>query len=97
MFNFKSKKKLKEQITELRKKNITLSIEKSNLETSLKRYEEITKDLRSEIEEEHLENYNQHKKLLAISRIANKPFGSYKNTLNAVKDIKNELADGKSN
>lgn len=86
-----------ERICILEAKIGRLQQENENLKLSIKRYEEITKDLRSEIEEEHLENYNQHKKLLAISRIVSKPFGSYKNTLNAVKDIKNELADGNLN
>lgn len=97
MFNFKSKKELNKQIAELRKRNADLGIENDNLKLSIERHREITRDLRSEIEEEHLENYNQHKKLLAIERIVNKPFGSYKNALNTIKEIKRELADGNLN
>ena len=38
-------------------------------ENKIKKMEESQKDLRNEIEEEHLENYRNHRKLLAIRKV----------------------------
>ena len=38
-------------------------------ENKIKKMEESQKELRNEIEEEHLENYRNHRKLLAIRKV----------------------------
>ena len=58
--------------------------------------EESQKDLRREIEEEHLENYRNHKKLLAIKEVLREQ--DYNSTDNLKKKItaildKKELVD----
>lgn len=55
---------------------------------TLKRQEDVIKDLRTENEEEHLENHNQHKKLLAIDRaIKEQDFNSIDNLKNKIRTI----------
>lgn len=69
-----------------------------NAENKIKRLEESQKNLRYEIEEEHLENYKQHKQLLAIEKLLKEQdYNSIVNLKNRIKTIlKNELDVGKT-
>ena len=53
------------------------------------------KDLRSEVEEEKIENYNQHQKLLAIEKLlSQQDYGSVDNLKNKIRTIlKKELVN----
>lgn len=55
------------------------------LKNKTKKQEETIKDLRAEIEDEHLENYRHHKKLLAIERLLQEQ------DYNNVEDLKNRI------
>ena len=76
-----------------------VNVSRKNLETAenrIKKMEESQKDLRREIEEEHLENYRNHKKLLAIKEVLREQ--DYNSTDNLKKKItaildKKELVD----
>lgn len=68
-------------------------------ENKIKKMEESQKDLRNEIEEEHLENYRNHRKLLAIRKVLQEQ--DYNNIDNLKKKIitildKKELDVGKT-
>ncbi len=53
--------------------------------------EETVKDLRGEIEYEHLENYNNHRKLLAIEKLLKEQdYDSVKNLKNRINTILKE-------
>lgn len=54
-------------------------------EGKVKRLEESQKDLRAEIEEEHLENYRNHRKLLAIKRVLQEQ------DYNSIDNLKNKI------
>ena len=65
-------------------------------ENKIKKMEESQKDLRNEIEEEHLENYRNHRKLLAIEKVLQEQ--DYNSIDNLKKEIttilnKKELVD----
>lgn len=65
-------------------------------ENKIKKMEESQKDLRNEIEEEHLENYRNHRKMLAIRKVLQEQ--DYNNIDNLKKKIttildKKELVD----
>jgi len=65
-------------------------------EDKIKKMKESQKELRSEIEEEHLENYKNHRKLLAIRKVLQEQ--DYNNIDNLKKKIttildKKELVD----
>lgn len=65
-------------------------------EDKIKKMKESQKELRSEIEEEHLENYRNHRKLLAIRKVLQEQ--DYNNIDNLKKKIttildKKELVD----
>jgi hypothetical protein len=65
-------------------------------EDKIKKMKESQKELRSEIEEEHLENYRNHRKLLAIRKVLREQ--DYNNIDNLKKKIttildKKELVD----
>lgn len=73
---------LHNKIVEAKKKEI------KTLRKALKNQEEINKDLREENEYEHLENYNQHTKLLAIDKvIKEQDFNSIDNLKNKIRTI----------
>ena len=59
---FKRTKEL-QSLVDASRKNLEIA------EGKVKRLEESQKDLRTEIEDEHLENYRNHKKLLAIEKL----------------------------
>lgn len=62
-----------------------------NAERKIEELEEVHHDLRCEIEYEHLENYNNHKKLLEIERlIRQQDFNSIDNLKNKIKTILNK-------
>lgn len=68
-------------------------------ENKIKKMEKSQKDLRNEIEEEHLENYRNHRKLLAIRKVLQEQ--DYNNIDNLKKKIitildKKELDVGKT-
>lgn len=54
-------------------------------EGKVKRLEESQKDLRAEIEEEHLENYRNYRKLLAIKRVLQEQ------DYNSIDNLKNKI------
>ncbi len=58
---------------------------------SLNKAEETIKDLRHEIEEEHLENYRHHRKLLAIKDLLKEQdYNSIDNFKNKIRTILNK-------
>lgn len=60
-----------------------------NAENKIERMEENQKNLRAEIEEEHLENYRNHRKLLAIEKLLQEQ--DYNNTENLKNKIRTIL------
>lgn len=58
-------------------------------ENKIKKMKESQEELRNEIEEEHLENYRNHKKLLAIEKVLQEQ--DYNNIDNLKKKIKTIL------
>ena len=87
----------KEEYLKLQQLNVDLKIESERLRNKIEKLEVEKQGIKQDLEEEHLENYKQHKKLLAIEKLLNLTFGSYKELLkfrNKVQNIiKNELAD----
>ena len=77
------------QILRLRKEN-------ELKDKQIKNLEEEKRNMKSDLENEHLENYEQHKKLLKIENALKGKFGSYIDLLNfrnkVQSIIKNELA-----
>ena len=60
-------------------------------EEKVQQLEEVHKDLRNEIEYEHLENYNNHKKLLEIERLLRQQdYNSIDNLKNQIRTILNK-------
>lgn len=90
--------KNKERLSILEAQIGSLQVENSRQKDKISRLEEEKQNIKEELENEHLENYEQHKKLLQIERLLNNSFGSYQSLLrfrNKVKEtLKNELADG---
>lgn len=75
-------KKLHNKIVKAKEKEIKI------LRKVLENLEESNKELREENEYKHLENYNQHKKLLAIDRvIKEQDFNSIDNLKNKIRTI----------
>ena len=75
-------KKLHNKIVKAKEKEIEA------LRKALEKIEESNKDLREENEYEHLENYNQNTKLLAIDRvIKEQDFNSIDNLKNKIRTI----------
>ena len=72
---------------------------RKNLETAerkISKLEQSQKDLRAEIEDEHLENYKNHRKLLAIENLLKEQdYNSTENLKNKIRTIlnKKELVD----
>ena len=65
-------------------------------ENRVKKLESGQKDLRAEIEDEHLENYKNHRKLLAIENLLKEQdYNSTENLKNKIRTIlnKKELVD----
>lgn len=65
-------------------------------EMKISKLEETQKDLRTEIEDEHLENYRNHKKLLAIEKLLQEQdYNNIENLKNRIRTIlnKKELVD----
>lgn len=65
-------------------------------ESKIERLEMSQKDLRSEIEDEHLENYKHHRKLLEIEKLLQEQdYNSIENLKNKIRTIlnKKELVD----
>lgn len=86
----------KDEYLELTKKIADVERTNNILSNSIAKLEKEKQSIKQDLENEHIENYEQHKKLLQIERLLNNPFGSYKNLLqfrNKVKEIlKNELS-----
>jgi len=61
------------------------------LRKSLKNKEECIKDLRTEVEYKHLENYKHHRTLLAIKRLVINFDYRQSNSINVIRKINNEL------
>lgn len=90
---FTTKRKLKQELIEANRKIDKLEIELEDFKKENEFLKESNGDLRNEIEEEHLENYNQHKVLLNINKlIENTADGTYISILNITKAIKKELS-----
>lgn len=61
------------------------------LQRKIDRQEESQKDLREEIENEHLENYKNHRKLLEIEKVLQEQdYNSVKNLKNKIRTILNK-------
>lgn len=67
------------------------------LQNKINRQEQSQKNLRDEIEYEHLENYNNHQKLLAIEKLLKEQdYNSIENLKNRIRTILNkELSNNK--
>lgn len=67
------------------------------LQNKINRQEQSQKNLRDEIEYEHLENYNNHQKLLAIEKLLKEQdYNSIENLKNRIGTIlNNELSNNK--
>ena len=90
---FTTKRKLKQELTESYRKIDKLEIELEDFKKENKFLKESNGDLRNEIEEEHLENCEQHRVLLNINKlIENTADGTYVSILNITKAIKKELS-----
>ena len=78
-------KKLHEKIVKAKEKEITELSEKNA------KQEQSLKDLRDEIDNEHLENYKNHRKLLAIEKLLTKQdYNSTDNLKNQIRTILNK-------
>ena len=87
--------KLKEtraNLAKARHDKVELEIENDRLKTEIISLREINDNLRNEIEEKHLENYNQHRIILAIQKHISKTYGNYMSAVAIIKDIKKELS-----
>lgn len=61
------------------------------LQNKINRQEQSQKNLRDEIEYEHLENYNNHQKLLAIEKLLKEQdYNSIENLKNRIRTILNK-------
>lgn len=87
----------KAEYLELEREIAELKVEKMRMNTKLKTLEEEKQNIKSDLENEHLENYEQHKKLLSIQRLLSNPFGSYKDLLQFRNKIKALVNDSQSN
>lgn len=95
MFGFKnySKKELKEELNEAYIKITELNSKLKDFEKENKFLKDANRDLRHDIEEEHLENYNQHRALLNIKKLIEKTAGeTFKSMSDLKKDINKELS-----
>lgn len=63
----------------------------NELENKIKRQEESMKDLRRQIEDEHLENYRHHKAFLTIKKLVINFDYRQSNSINVIRKINNEL------
>ena len=87
----------KAEYLELEREIAELKVEKMRMNTKLKTLEEEKQNIKNDLENEHLENYEQHKKLLSIKRLLDNPFGSYKDLLQFRNKIKALVNDSQSN
>ncbi len=91
---FETKKSIKEQLINVNIERANLEKENNLLKKSIKNFEESQKDLRHDIEREHIENYKQHRKLLNIQELIDKTaYGTYIDLLKFRNKIKKELAN----
>lgn len=79
---FRKTKEL-QSLVEASRKNLEIA------ENKIKKMKESQEELRNEIEEEHLENYKNHRKLLAIEKVLQEQ--DYNNIDNLKKKIKTIL------
>ena len=78
-------KKLHNKIVKAKEREI------KELKKKMNKQDKAMKDLRAEIEDEHVENYNHHRKLLAIDRvIKEQDFNSIDNLKNKIRTILDE-------
>lgn len=89
----------KEEYKELNKKIMDAERTNNILNNSITRLDQEKQSIKKDLEYEHMENYEQHQKLLAIEKLLNDPFGDYQSLLkfrNKVRVIiKEELANPK--
>ncbi len=78
-------KKIHEKMIKAKEREITELIKK------VKKQEEAMKELRRQIEDEHLENYRHHRTLLAIKRLVINFDYRQSNSINVIRKINNEL------
>lgn len=74
-----------------------LQEENNRQKNKIEKLEEEKQNIKNDLENEHLENYKQHKKLLAIERLLNGNFESYKDLLQFRNKIKALVNDSQSN
>lgn len=87
--------KLKETQANLAKARcdkVELEIENDRLKKKIATLEDNINSLQREIENEHLENYNQHRTLLAIKKETQGAYGNYITLLQKFNSIKKELS-----
>lgn len=78
-------KKAHNKIVKAKEKEITELINK------VKRQEKCMKELRRQIEDEHIENYRHHRTLLAIKRLVINFDYRKSNSIQIIRNINNEL------
>ena len=85
---FKTKRKLLNEQAKVKNRDILIEdITKQN-----KQLREENSTLRNELEDEETDNYNQHRILVKIEQLLNKPYGTYKDLLDFRNDVKKELS-----
>ena len=87
----------KSEYLDFEKEIAELKVEKIRMNTKIKELEEEKQNIKKDLENEHLENCEQHRKLLAIQRLLSNPFGSYKELLQFRNKIKALVKDSQSN
>lgn len=83
---FKIKRRLLNEQAKVKNRDVLIE----DLENKIKQLKDENKYLRSELEEEHLENCNQRRKIVKILQLLDKPFGTFRSLLsfrNKVKDV----------
>ena len=87
----------KEKLANLESQIDSFKKDNERLKNKIEDLEEEKQNLKRDLENEHIENYEQHKKILKIENALKTNFGNYSNLLkfrNKVQSIiKNELAD----
>ena len=91
---FKTKRKLLNELDKMKDKVKNRDILINDLSNQKECLKQQNKDLRSDLEEEEIENYNLHRKLFEIEQLINKTStGNYKSLLDLRNKIKEELSN----
>lgn len=93
MFIKKEKYRLMQhQIATLKNQIKDLNDEIDRLECANLKFQDENKKMREELDCEHLENYEQHQKLLYIEKRIKEPFSTIKDALDLRNDLKKVLS-----